>query len=99
MFRVLYFCFVLLYYDLDPEHFWMLTTISAAMIGFALVVYTLSNPFAGVSCAGAGAVSNDSSSSSVSSTTVHGAGAAVNSYGAVAGVTAGSIEGQPVRVR
>jgi hypothetical protein len=96
MFRVLYFSFVLLFYDfLDPEHFWMLTTISAGMIGFALVVYTLSNPFAGVSCAGA--VNNDSSSS-VSSTTVRGAGATVNSYGAVAGVTAGSIEGQPVRV-
>ena len=30
---------------IDPQDFWILTTISAGMIGFALVTYTWTNPY------------------------------------------------------
>lgn len=34
----------------DPQDFWILTTISAGMIGFALFAYTVTNPYSGLSC-------------------------------------------------
>ena len=54
----------------DPADFWMLTSLSAGMIGFALVTYTLTNPYnaAYLPCI-YGSNSGDASSSSIDGTT------------------------------